>query len=67
MHGTVLYALAFLLRGKLSAFVIFPVYLASAVIVSTGFCFLIEEPFLRLGRRLTRSSQAIAPKVVGQG
>jgi len=57
IHGTVLYALAFLMNGKTSPLIAFVVYLPTALLLSTVFCFWIEEPFLRLGRRISRASR----------
>lgn len=63
VHGTVLYALAFLLNGKSSALIAFAIYLPTVLLLSTVFCFWIEEPFLRLGRRISRSSR-LSPQAI---
>jgi peptidoglycan/LPS O-acetylase OafA/YrhL len=56
VHGTALFALAFLLHGRVSASVAFLIYLPVALIASTVFCLWIEEPFLRMGRQVGKSS-----------
>ena len=56
VHGTVLFAMTYLLVHKVSTPVAFLVFLPAALLLSTAFCFWIEEPFLRLGRRLGRSA-----------
>jgi peptidoglycan/LPS O-acetylase OafA/YrhL len=69
VHGTVLYALTFLMSGKTSALVAFVIYLPTALLLSTVFCFWIEEPFLRLGRRVSRVSYGASgtEKILAQG
>jgi peptidoglycan/LPS O-acetylase OafA/YrhL len=52
IHGTVLFASAFLLTGRMPKLLILPIYVAAAIILATVFCITIEEPFLRLGRRI---------------
>jgi peptidoglycan/LPS O-acetylase OafA/YrhL len=58
VHGTVLFATAYLLAHRVSRPVAFAVYLPLALLISTAFCFWIEEPFLRLGRYVSRSSHS---------
>jgi peptidoglycan/LPS O-acetylase OafA/YrhL len=57
VHGTVLFALAFLLQGRASWATALLIYLPVTLLISTTFCFLIEEPFMRLGRKLGQSQK----------
>jgi len=55
VHGTVLFALAFMLQGRTSWAIAFAIYLPVTLLLATTFCLLIEEPCMKLGRRLSRS------------
>jgi peptidoglycan/LPS O-acetylase OafA/YrhL len=59
IHGTVLFALTYTLHGRVPVFVIFLAYLVTTLLVATMFCLSVEEPFLRLGRRIGRSSRVV--------
>jgi peptidoglycan/LPS O-acetylase OafA/YrhL len=54
IHCTVLFALTSLLPSRLSEAAQFPIFLAASLLIATVFCLLIEEPFLRLSRRVGR-------------
>jgi peptidoglycan/LPS O-acetylase OafA/YrhL len=54
VHGTVLFALAYLLIHRVPTWVAFLIFFPAAILLSTAFCICIEEPFLRLGRRVGR-------------
>lgn len=51
-HATVLFTLVRLLHGRIAAPALLPIYLAAVVIFGAGFNWLVEEPSIRLGRRL---------------
>ena len=61
VHATVLYGLTFVVVHRLTvaprvtAAEVFVIFLPLTLLVSTGFCLWIEEPFVRLGRRLSRA------------
>jgi peptidoglycan/LPS O-acetylase OafA/YrhL len=52
VHGTVLFAVTYGLAGRVSALGAFAVYLAGTMVLSVGLCVWVEEPFVRLGRRV---------------
>ena len=54
VHGTILFSLLVLGAGRVSTGMLFLIYLALVWPVSHVFCVLVEEPALRLGRRLTK-------------
>lgn len=54
IHGTVLFALTFLLHEKVSAAAVFVVYVPAALMLATVFCLCIEEPLTRVSRRIRR-------------
>jgi peptidoglycan/LPS O-acetylase OafA/YrhL len=56
VHGTVLFALAHVLGGKLSPLAQLPIYLICTIVLAVVFCIAIEEPFVRLSRRVSRWS-----------
>jgi peptidoglycan/LPS O-acetylase OafA/YrhL len=64
VHATVLFALAFMLQGRITRIVAFLIYLPTALVLSTIFCILIEEPFMNLGRRLSRSPRKAPASVL---
>jgi peptidoglycan/LPS O-acetylase OafA/YrhL len=53
IHGTVLFALAYGLRGRLFVITQFLLYLALSILLATAFCVTIEQPFMRLGKRVS--------------
>jgi len=53
IHGTVLFALLILLVGRLPVWSIAVIFLVTALIAAHLFCVLVEEPALRLGKRIT--------------
>ncbi len=58
VHGTVLWATLILLYGKLPLLLLGVVYAAITLGVSHGFCVLVEEPAMKLGKRLAGGSPA---------
>lgn len=56
VHATVLFALTFALHGKVSPGAVFCLYVPAALLISTAFCYIVEEPFIRLSRRLGERS-----------
>ena len=56
VHGTVLFGLTFLFLNRAFTVGVFVVYLAITLVLSFGLCVWVEEPFVRLGRRLSHAS-----------
>jgi peptidoglycan/LPS O-acetylase OafA/YrhL len=54
-HGTVLFTLLILLYGKIPVFLLLIAFLAVSLGVAHLFCICVEEPAMRLGKRLTQS------------
>ena len=52
VHGTVLFALTYWLQGRLSTVAQFCVFLFTSLVSATIFCITVEEPLVRLSRRL---------------
>ena len=52
VHSTVLFALTYAFKGVVGPAVQFPFYLFTALALAFAFCLLIEEPFMRLSRRV---------------
>lgn len=62
VHGTVLFAMAVLLRGVVSHFIFFIVYLPTAILLSWVFYVLVERPFMLMSRNVGRkTASAIEP------
>ena len=53
VHGTVLFALINLLYGRMPTALIFVVYSVVALLFAHLFCLWVEEPAMRLGKKLT--------------
>jgi peptidoglycan/LPS O-acetylase OafA/YrhL len=53
MHGVVLFPVLILLLGKVSVPVLAAIFLVTTLAASHLFCVLVEEPAMRLGKRLT--------------
>lgn len=53
VHTTILYALTAVIEAKLSTLLFLTIYLILSLLTAIAFCFLIEEPCHRLGRRWT--------------
>ena len=58
IHSLVLMALTFGLRDRVSPTLQLPLYLAVAIASSYLFCRMVEEPFMRLGQRFSKSRSA---------
>ena len=56
LHGTVLFAAFILLYGKIPFYALVALYLVVTFTTSHIFNRVVEEPFDRLGKRLTRKS-----------
>jgi peptidoglycan/LPS O-acetylase OafA/YrhL len=54
VHGTVLFALAAMLRGKVSPPAFLLLYLPTAIFLSWGFYYVVEAPFTRASRNVGR-------------
>jgi peptidoglycan/LPS O-acetylase OafA/YrhL len=53
LHATVLWATLILLYGKIPLLLLGSIYVVTVFLVSHLFCILVEEPSMRLGKRLT--------------
>ena len=56
IHAPVLLALTAMLRGRLTAWQQFPLYLTASLGFALLSCIAVEEPFIRLGRRMGRGA-----------
>jgi peptidoglycan/LPS O-acetylase OafA/YrhL len=54
MHGTVLFAMAAMLKDKVSHPVFFLLYLPTAILLSWGFYLAVEKPFMVISRKVGR-------------
>jgi peptidoglycan/LPS O-acetylase OafA/YrhL len=63
VHGTVLWASMILLVHRVPFFVVVSVYLVCSIIIGHVFCVTLEEPAMRLGRRLTKSNSDLTAKL----
>jgi peptidoglycan/LPS O-acetylase OafA/YrhL len=61
----VLFALGFLLQNHVARAIDFLIYLPATLLLATVFCLLVEEPFMRLGRKLGRTAKIEAARVEG--
>ena len=59
VHGTVLFASAALLQGRVSLRMMFAIYLAATLILSWSFFLLVEQPFMRVSRRMGKSKTEV--------
>lgn len=61
VHGTVLFSTLIMLYGRLPFTAVFVIYIVLSFTAAHLFCVLIEEPSLRLGKRLTQQAFRDAP------
>jgi peptidoglycan/LPS O-acetylase OafA/YrhL len=62
-HGTVLFTLLILLYGKISLWLILAIYMVAALSFAHLFCIAIEEPSMRIGKRLGKPRSQPAPSL----
>lgn len=62
-HATVLFVLVRLLHGRVAVPLVFMLYLAGTLAVGAAFNWLVEEPSIRLGRRLGQPAKRTANPV----
>jgi peptidoglycan/LPS O-acetylase OafA/YrhL len=58
VHGTVLFAMAAMLKGKISPPVFFLIYFPTAILLSWGFYVAVESPFMVMSRNVGRRPRA---------
>jgi peptidoglycan/LPS O-acetylase OafA/YrhL len=56
VHGTILFTTLIMLYGRIPFIAVFAIYIVLSFITAHLFCVLIEEPSLRLGKRLTQQT-----------
>ena len=61
VHGTILFTTLIMLYGRIPFIEIFTIYIVLSFIAAHLFCVLIEEPSLRLGKRLTQQTPRDSP------
>ncbi len=61
VHGTVIFGLLILLYGRIPLWMLACLYLVITLILSHLFCIFIEEPAMRLGKRLANSARSKIP------
>jgi peptidoglycan/LPS O-acetylase OafA/YrhL len=65
VHGTVLFALTYLLGSRLPVLAQFAIYLPASLLIAYVFCLTVEEPFLHVSRFVGKVAQTHTPLLQG--